>query len=277
LDIVQNSSVGPTEELSLRVSVATLARVVFPNPGDGRLMLALEHKSTLLSAEGTPRLVVKAQPFGGAVRFLNLTRLQSLIEHFHFDSERSRSEMDCRIYIQPTDWETVREYCLFHLNQEGDADIESSPVRELVEEFHDALGIHLQPDQYKVKPAWTVLENEPTPTMNVRASGLPTVRIYRLSKVQISDPTLCQAMVANSEVHSSQTLRDLALADAQKGGRGRANAVLVASMERIRQAYLALPPQKRGLPLPFQDSYLDGNVAAVLDGLDMPKYRYLYG
>jgi hypothetical protein len=122
-----------------------------------------------------------------------------------------------------------------------------------------------------------VLENEPTPTMNVRASGLPTVRIYRLSKVQISDPTLCQAMVANSEVHSSQTLRDLALADAQKGGRGRANAVLVASMERIRQAYLALPPQKRGLPLPFQDSYLDGNVAAVLEGLDVPKYRYLYG
>ncbi len=40
--------VGPTAELSLRVSVSTLSRVVFPHPADGVPMLALEHKATLV-------------------------------------------------------------------------------------------------------------------------------------------------------------------------------------------------------------------------------------
>ena len=34
--------VGATENLGLRVSVATLVRVLFENPRDGELMLALE-------------------------------------------------------------------------------------------------------------------------------------------------------------------------------------------------------------------------------------------
>ena len=34
--------IGATDELSLRVSVATLVRVLFEHTGDGDLMLALE-------------------------------------------------------------------------------------------------------------------------------------------------------------------------------------------------------------------------------------------
>jgi hypothetical protein len=41
--------VGATQDLSLRVSAATLVRVLFENPGDGNLMLALERKATILS------------------------------------------------------------------------------------------------------------------------------------------------------------------------------------------------------------------------------------
>ena len=39
--------VGATDELSLRVSVATLVRVLFKNPSDDELLLALERKATL--------------------------------------------------------------------------------------------------------------------------------------------------------------------------------------------------------------------------------------
>ena len=45
--------VGATDELSLRVSVATLVRVLFKNPRVDELMLALELKATLRrTAEG---------------------------------------------------------------------------------------------------------------------------------------------------------------------------------------------------------------------------------
>jgi hypothetical protein len=139
-------AVGATGELSLRVSVATLVRVVFENPQDGDLMLALEHKATLIAGEGGPRVTVKAQPFGGAIRFLNLTPLQTLIGNFHFDSQRSRSERDFRIFIRPADWDTVREFCLRHFGQENDWVLESDPARELIEEFADALDIEYRCD-----------------------------------------------------------------------------------------------------------------------------------
>ena len=60
--------VGRTAELRLRVSVATLARVVFPNPGDNLPMLALEQKGTVATEDGQQRVIVRAQPFGGAIR-----------------------------------------------------------------------------------------------------------------------------------------------------------------------------------------------------------------
>ena len=38
------NGIGATDELSLRLSVATLVRVLFENPKDRELMLALERK-----------------------------------------------------------------------------------------------------------------------------------------------------------------------------------------------------------------------------------------
>src|ERR1700690_705437 len=99
-----NPGIGATEELSLRVSVATLVRVLFRNPRDGDLMLALERKATLHKAENERIVEVKCQPFGGAIRILDLKRIQGLIGDFHFDSERSRSEQDFRIFIGPSEW-----------------------------------------------------------------------------------------------------------------------------------------------------------------------------
>ncbi|HAY85371.1 MAG TPA: hypothetical protein DCY42_10760, partial [Chloroflexi bacterium] len=62
--------IGATSELSLRVSVATLARITFPHPEQGIPMLALEHKASLISAAGQKQVLTKAQPFGGAIRIL---------------------------------------------------------------------------------------------------------------------------------------------------------------------------------------------------------------
>ena len=45
------NDIGATDELSLRVSVATLVRVLFEHPKNGDLMLALERKATLLEGK----------------------------------------------------------------------------------------------------------------------------------------------------------------------------------------------------------------------------------
>jgi hypothetical protein len=65
-------NVGPTDELCLRVSVATLSRVDFSRPEDGIPMLALENKATWEPGDGESRVVVIAQPFGGSIRILNI-------------------------------------------------------------------------------------------------------------------------------------------------------------------------------------------------------------
>ncbi len=82
-----NPGIGATPDLSLRVSVATLARVVFKHPLTGELMLALERKATLHEN----KIEVKSQPFGGAIRILDVDAIHDLIGDFHFDSKRSRT------------------------------------------------------------------------------------------------------------------------------------------------------------------------------------------
>ena len=119
--------VGATEDLSLRVSVATLVRVLFENPGDGELTLALERKATLLKDESRRTVEVMAQPFGGAIRLLEPKALRVLIDDFHFDSEESRSEQDFRIFIRPSDWSVVREFCIQHFSRVDDPVLESEP------------------------------------------------------------------------------------------------------------------------------------------------------
>ena len=57
---------GAAPKFNLRVSVATLDRVIFPHPQDGKPMLALERKGTV-EGDYRDKARVRAQPFGGGV------------------------------------------------------------------------------------------------------------------------------------------------------------------------------------------------------------------
>src|SRR6187200_928878 len=140
--------IGPTGELSLRVSSATLVRVLLARPTDGEPMLALERKATLHDGTKGQVVEVKAQPFGGALRIQDLGSLQRILGDFHFDGQESLAEQDFRIFIRPSDWEAVRAFCLRHIHSPKDPILETDPTRELTEEFADTLGIELKQDQY---------------------------------------------------------------------------------------------------------------------------------
>ena len=267
--------IGATKDLSLRVSVATLVRVLFEHPSNGELMLALERKATLHETENGKVIKVKSQPFGGAIRILDLMVLRDLIGDFHFDSEESRSEQDFRIFIRPSDWEMVKEFCIHHFRDIDDSVLESDPTRELAEEFADALQISLKQDQYIYRPVGTVIEDDPTPTENVHSRGHLTSRVYRIFEARILDSSLSDAMLTNNEGYSDHDLQELALQDARNGGKGRANTMLALPLKLISNAYLAMSPEERNSPLAFEDHHLDESVAAILEGVTVPKYRRL--
>ena len=265
------NGIGATSELSLRVSVATLVRVLFKHPSNGEWMLALERKATLHET----KVEVKSQPFGGAIRILDLDAIHDLIGDFHFDSERSRAEQDFRLFIRPSNWSVLREFCIQHLSRVDDPILETDPARELEEEFVDALKINLKADQYFSKPVATVVEDEATPTENIHAIGVPTVRVYRVFEAFITDASLAQTMIKNSESLSDQNLHKLALKDSQNGGKGRANAILALPLKRITDVYLDMPPQERNTPILFEENRLDETVPIVLEGITVPKYQRL--
>ena len=267
--------VGATADLSLRVSIATLVRVLFEHPKDGEWMLALERKATLHETESGRLIEAKAQPFGGAIRILELNAIHDLTGDFHFDSERSRSEQDFRIFIRPSNWSAVREFCIQHLSYVDDSILETDPTRELVEEFDDALKMNLKPEQYVSKPVATVVEDEATPTENIRATGVPTVRVYRVFEAFITDASLAHTMIKNSDSLSDPDLHRLALEDTQNDDKGRGNAILALPLKRIIDAYLAMPPRERNAPILFEENRLDETVPIVLEGITVPKYQRL--
>ena len=267
--------VGATEGLSLRVSVATLVRVLFRNPSDGELMLALERKGTLHETESGQVIEVKAQPFGGAIRILDLNAVHDLIGDFHFDSERSRSEQDFRLFIRPSDWPVLREFCLQHISRDDDPILETEPTRELAEEFADVLKVNLKPEQYFHKPVAIVVEDEAALTENVHAKGHPTVRVYRIFEASITDSSLAIAMLKNSESLSHQSLCELALEDAQNDGKGRANAILALPLKQVTDHYLSVSPDERNSATFFEKHQLDETVPAILEGVIVPKYQIL--
>jgi len=201
--------------------------------------------------------------------------MHDLLGDFHFDSERSRSEQDFRIFIRPSDWEKVREFCIQHFSRDNDPILDKDPERELVEEFSDALKINLKPEQYVSKPVGTVVEDEATPTENIHAEGIPTVRVYRIFEATISDSSLVDIMLTNSERVSHQDLSELALQDAQSGGKGRANAILALPLKRISDVYRAVSAKERNAPILFEENKLDETVPAVLEGITVSKYKRL--
>lgn len=253
-------------DFSLRVSVATLDKVIFPNPRDGTPMLALERKATRLGDGG---VYVCAQPYGGAVRLLNPDALRDLIGDFRFDSDRSSAEQDLRILIRPDDWASVRQFCLNHLQYAEGAILESGPDRELVEEFAETLQVDLLPDQYATQPIGFVVENEPTPSANIYSQGFPTVRIYRVFEVRILDDLLGELMLAASERLSDGALQTRA----QNSVRGRANTVLTLPLHMIRDFYLGIEPDKRDSSGLVASHRLDVSVLALLDDVEVPRLQ----
>ncbi|HAV77574.1 MAG TPA: hypothetical protein DCX53_09510, partial [Anaerolineae bacterium] len=115
--------IGATAELSLRVSVAGLVRVIFNHPLNGESMLALERKATMYKDE----VEVWSQPFGGAIRILDEVAIYDSIREFNFDSERSRSEQDFRIFIRPSTWPVLRELCLQNIDLDDASILETNP------------------------------------------------------------------------------------------------------------------------------------------------------
>jgi hypothetical protein len=265
--------VGATDELSLRVSVATLVRVLFEHPKDGTTVLALERKATVLENENGQFIQVKSQPFGGAMRLLAPGALRRRIGDFHFDSDESYKEQDFRIFIRPADWKAVEEFSLEYLKQPNESILESDPTRELTEEFDDTLGIRLHRDQLSYQPVGILVEDHPSPTGNIHANGYPTARIYRIFKARILDTSLASALIKNSESCSDHHLRELALQNLRNGGLGKANAILALSYREINDFYVSVPSHARNHPVFFGDHQLDETTAAVLEVVTVPKYR----
>lgn len=255
-----------------RVSVATYNRVLFPHPQTGTLMLALERKATMRN-DGGGSFQVWAQPFGGAVRILDPLPLQKIVGEIRFDCARSKREQDFRLLIPPSKWEAVKQYCLKRLANHEDGELESSPDRELTEEFAGTIKVDLKLQQYRVHPAGFVIENDPIPTDNIYAPGRPTVRLYRIFEVHILNEVLSRIMLETSESYTDQDLGTLAVKDAHSGGKGRVNSILILPHDQVKEAYLALPPQKRHGKLMLNDHELDESVLAVLGDIDVPQYE----
>lgn len=261
---------GADTDGKLRVSVATYNQVVFPHPQNGTVMLALERKATISKDGGVN---VRSQPFGGGVRIENPDALREMLGEIQFDSQRSKEERDFRILIPPEKWNVVKKYCMEHLRRPDDSQIESTPDRELIEEFEETLGVDLKPNQYEVGPLGFVVESQPVWTENWYARGYPTVRIYRTYKVQIIDGALCEYMLTATRQYSDQGFGVLALTDQQNGGRGRANSVLTLRLNTVRESYLALSPERRYRKIVVESHELDESVLAVLEDVDVPQYH----
>lgn len=250
----------------LRVSVATYDQVSFPHPEHGTTMLALERKATVLK-DGSVK--VRAQPFGGGVKILNSTSLEEMLGELRFDSDRSKRDQDLRILIEPSQWEMVRQYCLLHLHDPNDPELESAPDRELVEEFEETMGVELKPSQYTVQAMGFAIEDHPVWTENWYARGFPTVRVYRIYNVKILDAELCKFVLDISQRVSDEELGKRAL----ENGNGRANSVIALPLERVRESFLALPAEKRFAKVEMDHHRLDESVLAVLEGVDVPQYQ----
>ena len=264
---------GATDDLSLRVSVAALVRLLVKHAHEDRLLLALERRATLHTTPNGDVVAIKSQPFGGALRIHELAPLQNLIGDFHFDSEQSHEERDFRLFIRPSAWGALRAFCVEHLTQPNDPVLESDPTRELAEEIEETLEIQLKRDQYILQAVGMLVEDEPSATENISARGYPTTRIYRIFEARILDSVLASAMLNNNENCSDQDLQELALQEFQKGGQGTANAVLTLPWNEITSLYLATPFEARNSPVWFHGHQLDETVAAVLEDVSVPKYR----
>lgn len=265
--------IGSTEKLSLRVSVGVLVKVLFPDPVNGKLMLALERTATLLTDESKSVVVVKAKPFGGGVRLLNPLGLKALIGEFHYDSERSLEEGDFRIQINPKYWGKIKEICKEHLHNNGKGILDPSPVHELAEEFEDSLKMPITPDKYELTPKGMLVEDTMTETENIHARGLPTVRVYYMFDAMLKDRKIIDMIIENCSRYSDTVLQKMAFEDAKQGGKGRANAMLIMPLNELETLYRLIPNEKRSSHIQYKGHQLDGNVSSILDTVSNSEYK----
>jgi hypothetical protein len=258
------------ETKQLRASVATYNRVIFQHPDNGMQMLALERQGTM-QEDGS--IKVRGQPFGGGIHILNPTPLQKIIGKIQYDSERSKNEQDFRILIPPSKWELIKEYCLRHLKDEEDIDLETEPDRELTEEFFETIKVKLNPGQYTVQPQGFVIENNPVRSENAHARGQLTVHLYRIYEVQILDPVLNRILLTISQMYADQDVAALAQQDSDNYGRGRFNTVLTLPLDHVLDSYLALPPEARYREITVEQHVLDESVLAILPSVEVPQYQ----
>ena len=256
--------VGASADTSLRVSVATLVRLLFEHPEEGKTILALERTASLRSIEGRPEVIVSAKPFGGGVRLTNPALLKSLIGPFRYDSERSRQDQDFRILIHPSSWSTLESICREHWGDPVAGILDPSAERELVEEFEDSLQRNLAPDQYRLRPWEIYVEDHPVETDSVRAAGMATVRVYYIYEARMQAPELVSLMLDNASRYTDKDLQELASEDARRGGKGRANAILTLALDELMDHYLTIPKDGRGAPTSLRGHRLNGNVRVIL-------------
>lgn len=175
--------------------------------------------------------------------------------------------------IQPSKWDAVKAFCLEQFRNRSSEIIELSPERELAEEFGFALKIGLKPDQYHLRPLWTMIENNPVSSGNIYASGTSTVRLYQVFEATIVDEMLQSAILKNSRSYSDYSLRAAVLDDVRLGGKGWANAFLTIPLENLRNFYHSIAPKDRDFPVTFSGSLLESNIPALLDDVAVLKFQ----
>jgi hypothetical protein len=264
--------IGATSTLNLRVSVATLARVLFDHPEEQRTMIALERTATFREIEGRAKVLVKVKPFGGGVRLTHPAALKQQIGDFNYDSEKSCQEKDFRLQIHPKSWPKIKKICRMHLINYDCEYFDSSPHRELAEELEDSLKTKIDVTRYKAEPEGMIVENTPVRTDSERARGQPTVRIYFLYEIRLKDFRIINLMLNNNR-YSYCDLQNMAGVDFRKSGRGRANAVLLAGLEDLKNLYGSIPKSRRGDPTPFGNYQLEGSVVNLLEGIGSTKFK----
>jgi hypothetical protein len=253
------------------ICVSTLNRVMFADPSGGGQMLVLERKATLLGDAVQKLVWVRAQPFGRAVRILDLEEVYKLCE-WRFDSPRSQIQQDFRILVPPSCWPTLREFCLGHLANLEDQVLDAGPQREVSEELSHVLQADLAPEQYRVQPAGFVIEKFPSPSENVNTSGYFTFHIYRIFVITVVDEKVVLKLQASSSVRDAD-LQLQALADAENEGEGSAHAALTLPVERVIEAYMAAPPEDRYATIRIDGCTIDPSTAAILPEVHIPQFE----
>ena len=177
--------------------------------------------------------------------------------------------------MHPNSWEKIKDICKEHFQDKEKGIIDTSPDRELAEEFKDSLKIKITPNIYNLKSKGIVIENLPTKTDNVRVQSISTVRIYFLYEAEIISPEIIEMMLTNSKQYSDRDLQNFAFEDYKNAGKGRANAILTLDLNEIMNKYKSLSIERLNNPVSIEEYKLDSNVLAILNGIDHPKYQHI--